>query len=498
MIMCCALAVCGFAAAAAAPAVPRTVLLGRSVDGRPIKAIELGDPASPRKILVVGCIHGDETAGIPVAYALARGAAPAGVDLWIVPDLNPDGVAAGTRGNASGIDLNRNFSWRWRRLSGIYNSGPHALSEPESRIAHQLIERLRPAISIWFHQHRDVVDDSTGNRVIERRFGRVAGLRLAALAREPGGVVDWENHAFPGSSPFVVELPAGSPSPAAVRSYVEAVRAVAAPRALTTTSVRVHTFVFVDRSRTIPLPGGLHEARRLVTIVRTPPGSGSHPLIVFAHGFALTPATYRQLLAAWAAAGYVVAAPVFPRTSAGAPGGPTETDLVNQPRDVSVVITRLLAMSRSSNGVLAGLIDPSRIAVAGQSDGGITALAVAYDTRTRDRRVRAAIVLSGAPPAGMGAFPPGGPPLLAVQGTADPLNAPATTDAYFARAGRPKFLLRLIGASHLPPYTDQQPELGIVERTSIAFLARYVGRGSLAALERVARRPGVTQFIANP
>jgi fermentation-respiration switch protein FrsA (DUF1100 family) len=98
----------------------------------------------------------------------------------------------------------------------------------------------------------------------------------------------------------------------------------------------------------------------------------------------------------------------------------------------------------------------------------------------------------------MSAFPRGGPPLLAVQGTADPLNAPATTAAYFARAAHPKFLLWLLGASHLPPYTDQQPELGIVERTSIAFLARYLGRGSLAALERVARRPGVTRFIANP
>jgi protein MpaA len=226
-IICCALAVCASADAASAPFVHRTVVLGRSVDGRPIKAIELGDPASPRKVLVVGCIHGDETAGIRVAYALARGDAPPGVDLWIIPDLNPDGVAADTRGNAHGIDLNRNFPWRWRRLSGIYDSGPRALSEPESRIAHRLIELLHPAISIWFHQHRDVVDDSTGNRAIERRFGRAAGLRLAALTREPGGAVDWQDHAFPASSPFVVELPGGTPPPAAVRRYAAAVRAVA-------------------------------------------------------------------------------------------------------------------------------------------------------------------------------------------------------------------------------------------------------------------------------
>lgn len=67
-----------------------------------------------------------------------------------------------------------------------------------------------------------------------------------------------------------------------------------------------------------------------------------------------------------------------------------------------------------------------------------------------------------------------GPPLLAIQGTADPPNAPAITAAYFSVAHRPKFLLWLVGASHRPPYTDEQRELGIVERTAITFLNRYL------------------------
>jgi murein peptide amidase A len=203
----------------------RTVLLGRSVAGRPIEAIEVGNPQSPVKELVVGCIHGSEPAGIAVARWLTH-VSPRNVDLWIVPVLNPDGRARDTRGNAHGVDLNRNFPWRWRRLRGLFYSGRHPLSEPESRAAAGLIRRLHPRISIWFHQHLDVVDISGGNRAIERRFATSVGLPLVRLAREPGSVVGWENHVLPGSTAFVVELPAGQPSRAAVARFGRAVVSV--------------------------------------------------------------------------------------------------------------------------------------------------------------------------------------------------------------------------------------------------------------------------------
>jgi dienelactone hydrolase len=261
---------------------------------------------------------------------------------------------------------------------------------------------------------------------------------------------------------------------------------------------RVHVFRFVDRSRTIRLPDGRHVPRLLETVVRYPVADGSYPLIVFGHGFTLTPARYDSLLRAWARAGYVVAAPVFPLENANAPGGPNESDLVNQPRDMSFVISRLLVLNGRSSGVLAGKIDPSRVAVAGHSDGAETALAVAYDRRFRDPRIRAAIVLSGSTLPGMGPFPRNGPALLAVQGTADTTNAPGNTSAYFGVAQRPKFLLWLLGASHLPPYTDEEPQLGIVERATIAFLDHYLKGRPLRALGEAAQRPGLTRLTADP
>ena len=263
-------------------------------------------------------------------------------------------------------------------------------------------------------------------------------------------------------------------------------------------SYHVHTFAFVDRTRTIALPNGTREARPIRTIVRYPATPGRRPLIVFAHGFALVPGAYGALLDAWARAGYVVAAPIFPLTNAHAPSGPNESDLINQPRDISFVISRLVALSAGSEGVLAGKIDSGRIAVAGQSDGGVTALAVAYDQRFRDPRIRAAIVMSGARLGGMGPFPRHGPPLLAMQGTADTINPPGATEAYFSAAGRPKFLVWLIGAEHLPPYTSEQPQLRVVERATLAFLGHYLLDRPLAAFPAAARLPGVTRIVSRP
>jgi protein MpaA len=202
--------------------VQRRFLLGHSVDGRPIVAIETGDPSSARKVLVVGCIHGNECAGTAVTERLLTLRPPQRVDLWTIPNLNPDGAARGSRGNAHGVDLNRNFPWRWQPLHGLYDSGPRPLSEPESRIAYRLIMQLHPALSIWFHQHLNLVDESGGSIAIERRFATLVGLRLARLRREPGSITSWEDHTLAGTA-FVVELAAEPLGPAAAARFARAI-----------------------------------------------------------------------------------------------------------------------------------------------------------------------------------------------------------------------------------------------------------------------------------
>lgn len=205
----------------------QTINLGESVRGRAISAIELGDPNARRKILVVGEIHGDERAGTAIADQLARGAAPVDTDLWIVPQLNPDGASRRTRHNAHGVDLNRNFPWHWRRSGEPFDqeySGPKALSEPESRIAHQLIAKLRPEITIWFHQPLGLVDLSGGDASIERRFARLTGLPTRRLKRYRGSAASWQNDRLSGTTAFVTELPDGRLSHKSQERYARAIR----------------------------------------------------------------------------------------------------------------------------------------------------------------------------------------------------------------------------------------------------------------------------------
>jgi protein MpaA len=201
---------------AVAPFVRREVRLGRSAEGRAIVAWEVGDPSARRVTLVVGCIHGNEPAGITVATKLERMRPAAHTLLWIVPDLNPDGVAAHTRQNGRSVDLNRNFPWHWQPLGppgSTFYAGSRAASEVETRIAMRLIRRIRPTTSVWFHQHLGLVDESGGDVRIERRFAQLTGMRTSRLPRYPGGVVNWENRLLPGTTAFVVELPRGPVSP---------------------------------------------------------------------------------------------------------------------------------------------------------------------------------------------------------------------------------------------------------------------------------------------
>jgi len=90
-----------------------------------------------------------------------------------------------------------------------------------------LITRLQPRITIWFHQPLGLVDLSGGDPRIERRFAALTGLRVQRLTRYGGSAATWQNHAFPRSTAFVVELGPGRLDTAMVRRLARAVLALA-------------------------------------------------------------------------------------------------------------------------------------------------------------------------------------------------------------------------------------------------------------------------------
>jgi murein peptide amidase A len=207
------------------------VTIGHSVQGRPIVVHSVGPADAPRKVLVVGCIHGNECAGAAVTRALRSAQPPPGLQLLLIDRANPDGSAADTRGNAHGVDLNRNFPWAWRPLGGAYYAGPRPASEPETRALRRFVLRERPAVSIWFHQHLNFVILQRGaSASLMRRYARVAHMRTGHYPQVPGGAPRWETHVLPGTTSFAVELAAGALPRWRVRANARAVLAVARQR----------------------------------------------------------------------------------------------------------------------------------------------------------------------------------------------------------------------------------------------------------------------------
>jgi protein MpaA len=195
-------ALAALASAVTLLAPPPAEQLGRSWEGRPIRAVHL--PGDGPRVLVVGCIHGNECEGIEVTRLLERSRPAA--DLWLVHQLNPDGFARRSRGNARGVDLNRDFPDGTQR---------------ETRIARKLILRLQPDLTIWFHQPQSLVRAWGRSRATAARFARLAGVRYRSLGWPPGSASRWQNGI--GQVSFVAELPPGELPDALARRYASAV-----------------------------------------------------------------------------------------------------------------------------------------------------------------------------------------------------------------------------------------------------------------------------------
>jgi protein MpaA len=215
------------------------VLVGHSVQKRAITAVQIGDPAGTRVALIVGVIHGDERAGLRIVDAIKRraaqqGASLHGTQLWAIQAVNPDGLRAHTRKNAHGVDLNRNFPYRWRDdipHSNGYYPGPRPASEPETRAVMAFVRRIQPDLSIWYHQPWGAVLACRGRPPIAAEYAKLVGMRTSCRGKGlHGTAITWETHAFPGSAAFVVEMPPGKISGATADRQARAALTVAEGR----------------------------------------------------------------------------------------------------------------------------------------------------------------------------------------------------------------------------------------------------------------------------
>ena len=222
------------AAKAPAPAVVERRVIGRSVRGRPIRAFRLGEPDSPVTAVAMAAMHGDEKAPMAILSALRDGAPVRGVDLWVLPRVNPDGVLSSTRRNARGVDLNRNFPQAWARSSGEVHSGPRPASEPETRALMQFLTDVDPQLVVSFHQPLHGIDVwGTKKRWFARRLAdelRLPRKEFSCGSGCHGTFTQWFNHHFDGVAVTVEYGRSPSRERMTVRAPRQLLRAVGGTR----------------------------------------------------------------------------------------------------------------------------------------------------------------------------------------------------------------------------------------------------------------------------
>ncbi len=161
--------------------------VGYSVENRPIDLYIAGN--GPETVFIFSTIHGDEQAGIPLSYRLmdrlrGRRDLMQNRTLLIMPNANPDGVVRNTRGNANGVDLNRNFPAENRENSAAF--GYYGLSEPESRILYDLIHKYRPVRIVSIHQPLKCIDYDGPAEQLAHHMGAYCHLPVRKLGARPG------------------------------------------------------------------------------------------------------------------------------------------------------------------------------------------------------------------------------------------------------------------------------------------------------------------------
>ena len=209
------------------------VELGLSAGGRPIVAEQSGTPGG-RRVLVIGVIHGDEAAGVAIVDELRAEPVPDGVELWIVQSMNPDGQTNQARSNDNGVDLNRNFPYKWGPIgvpgdSQYAGTGP--ASEPETQAMVNFMTQLRPDITIWYHQDLFVVNPAEGrDGLLRARYAELTGLPMGQITggTYTGIAATWARNEFRPDDgvAFIVEL-GPTLSPLEAITHADAVRTIA-------------------------------------------------------------------------------------------------------------------------------------------------------------------------------------------------------------------------------------------------------------------------------
>jgi protein MpaA len=204
------------------------------VNGQPIVA-ERSGTVGGRRVLVIGVIHGNEDDGVAVVDELRAEPVPDGVELWIVESMNPDGQAAQERGNANGVDLNRNFPYNWGPIgvpgdSQYAGAGP--ASEPETQAMVNFMTQLQPDITIWYHQDLFVINPSEGREGrVRERYAQLTGLPMGQITggTYTGIAATWARNEFRPADgvAFIVEL-GPTLSPIEAITHADAVRTIAA------------------------------------------------------------------------------------------------------------------------------------------------------------------------------------------------------------------------------------------------------------------------------
>jgi protein MpaA len=152
------------------------VIIGRSVEGRPIEAFGDGP------ILVFGAIHGDEAESAELCRRVVdRDGA------IVVPVVNPDGLLRNQKDNVRGVDLNRNFparNWSAEHPPG-YFPGAAPLSEPESAALAHLIDERKPRVLVAVHQPFGCVNWDGPAGELAEKMAAASGLPARASVGYP-------------------------------------------------------------------------------------------------------------------------------------------------------------------------------------------------------------------------------------------------------------------------------------------------------------------------